>query len=246
MGTIKDLFFSWDAVRPYLGTIARGFWLTIQLTFVSLLFAAMGGMFLAVLRQARPSRGSILRRAGAGAVRILSVTYIDVFRGLPALLVIILLYVSLPFTGIPVLQDFSPFQVGVLALSLVYAAYLAEIFRAGIESVERGQVEAARSLGMSNGQSLRKIVLPQAVRRVLPPLMNEFIILSKDTSLLSVIAVSEVVGSARDAQAQSSNSTPLVAAAVFYLVFTLPLIRIVDRYIDRERRRSGGGSVLIP
>lgn len=245
MGTIGELFFSWDAVRPWLGTLFRGFWVTIQLTFVSLVFALTGGMLLAVMRQTRSASAAILRRLGAGLVRLLAIIYIDVFRGLPALLVIIILYVSLPFTGIPVLDTFTGFQVGILALSLVYAAYLAEIFRAGIESVERGQVEAARSLGMSNRQCLRKIVLPQAVRRVMPPLLNEFIILSKDTSLVGVIAVSEVVYVARGAQSVDLNSSPLTAAAVMFLVFTLPLIRIVDRYIERDRRRSGGGTVVI-
>ena len=246
MDTIRELFFSWDAVRPYIPAIARGFLLTIQITFTALVFAATGGMLLAIMRQARTASRSPVRRTLYGICRGIAVCYIDFFRGLPALLVIVLLYVSLPYTGIPVLESTSDFWVGVMALSLVYAAYLAEIFRAGIESVERGQVEAARSLGMSNGQSLRRIVLPQAVRRVIPPLMNEFIILSKDTSLLSTIAVAEVLGTARDAQSQTLNSTPLTAAAIFYLIFTLPLTRIVDRYIDRERKRSGGGSVVIP
>ncbi|MCB0880881.1 MAG: amino acid ABC transporter permease [Thermoleophilia bacterium] len=246
MNTIRELFFSWDSVRPYIGAIARGFWLTIRITFTALVFAAAGGMLLAIMRQARTASRSVPRRVAYFLSRLASVAYIDVFRGLPALLVIVLLYVSLPYTGIPVLSDMSEFSVGVLALSLVYAAYLAEIFRAGIESVERGQVEAARSLGMSSGQTLTRIVLPQAVRRVIPPLMNEFIILSKDTSLLSTIAVAEVLGTARDAQAQTLNSTPLTAAAIFYLIFTLPLTRIVDHYIARDRRRSGGGQVIIP
>ncbi|MCB0874045.1 MAG: amino acid ABC transporter permease [Actinobacteria bacterium] len=246
MGTIRELFFSWDAVRPYLGTIARGFLLTVRITFTALIFAALAGMMFAILRQARTAHAGRLRRIWFAVLRAVAVIYIDVFRGLPALLVIVLLYVSLPFSGIPVLEGLSDFWVGVLALSLVYAAYLAEIFRAGIESVERGQVEAARSLGMSNRQTLGRIVLPQAVRRVLPPLMNEFIILSKDTALLSTIAVSEVLGAARDAQAQTLNSTPLTAAAIFYLIFTLPLTRLVDRYIARERQRSGGGTVVIP
>lgn len=246
MGTIKDLFFSWDAVEPYLGVITKGFWLTIRLTFTALFFAVIGGLVLAVMRQTRTARPGAAKRVGTGLVRAVAVIYIDFFRGLPALLVIVLLYVSLPFTNIPLLEDLNDFWVGILALSLVYSAYLAEIFRAGIESVERGQVEAARSLGMSNGQTLRKVVLPQAIRRVVPPLMNEFIILSKDTALLSTIAVSEVLGVARDAQAQTLNSTPLTAAAIFYLIFTLPLTRIVDHVIERERRRSGGGTVVIP
>jgi polar amino acid transport system permease protein len=245
MGTIKELFFSWDAVRPFLGELLRGFWVTIELTFLSLILAVSAGLVLSVMRQMRTARPSPAKRGGTALVRFLSVVYIDVFRGLPALLVIIMLYVSLPFTGIPVFKDLTGFQVAVLGLTLVYAAYLAEIFRAGIEAVERGQVEAARSLGMSGFQSLRRVVLPQAVRRVIPPLLNEFIILSKDTSLAGVIVVGEVVYVARTSQAVSANSTALTAAAVMFLIVTLPLIRIVDRYIERDRRRRGGGRVVI-
>ncbi|MFN8121451.1 MAG: amino acid ABC transporter permease [Thermoleophilia bacterium] len=245
MGTIKDLFFSWDAVRPVLGDLLRGFWVTIELTFLSLILAVSAGLILSVMRQTRTARPSLPKRIGTGVLRVLAVVYIDVFRGLPALLVIIMLYVSLPFTGIPVFKDFTGFQVAILGLTLVYAAYLAEIFRAGIEAVERGQVEAARSLGMSNTQSLRKVVLPQAVRRVIPPLLNEFIILSKDTSLAGVIVVGEVVYVARTSQAVTLNSTALTGAAVLFLVVTLPLIRVVDRYIERDRRRRGGGRVVI-
>lgn len=246
MDTLRRLFFSWDKLEPFLGTIAKGFLLTIEVTFASFFLAIIGGLVLAVMRQTHTASKEPWRRAGAMTVRGAAITYIDLFRGLPALLVIVLLYVSLPFTGIPIAKDMSAISVGILALTLVYSAYLAEILRAGIESIERGQVEAARSLGMTNGQTMRKVVLPQAVRRVIPPLMNEFIILSKDTALLSTIAVSEVLGTARDAQATTLNSTPLVAAAVFYLIFTIPLTRLVDRIISRERRQHGGGTVVIP
>lgn len=246
MDTLRRLFFSWDNLEPFLGTIAKGFLLTVEVTFASFILAMIGALILSTMRQSRTASSSPLKRIGTGTARTLSIAYTDLFRGLPALLVIVLLYVSLPFSGIPWLKDMRPTFVGVLALTLVYAAYLAEILRAGIESIERGQVEAARSLGMSGGQTTRKIVLPQAIRRVVPPLMNEFIILSKDTALLSTIAVSEVLGTARDAQATTLNSTPLVAAAVFYLIFTIPLTRIVDHIIDRERRRHGGGTVVIP
>lgn len=246
MGKLKDLFFSWNALEPHLKSIIHGFWLTVQVTFAAFILAIIAGTILAVMRQMRTASKDPLPRIGTGIVRGIAVTYIDLFRGLPALLVVILFYVSLPLSGIPVFQGFGPIAVGILALTMVYAAYLAEILRAGIESIERGQIEAARSLGMSNGQTMRKVVLPQAVRRVMPPLMNEFIIMSKDTSLLSVIAVSELVGAARDAQAETYNSTPLIAAGVGYLIFTIPLTRILDHYIAKERRQHGGGTVVIP
>jgi len=243
---LVEQYLSWDVVRPYLGDLARGFWLTVQLTFISLLVALIGGLVLALLRQTYARRGGLLRRILSAMVRGLAVVYIDLWRGVPLLLVILLFYLSFPYLPIPVISDLSGFQTGILALSVVYAAYMAEILRAGIESVERGQIEAARSLGMTHARTMRFIVLPQAVRRVLPPLMNEFIILSKDTALVGVIAVNEVVAVARNTQAVEFNSTALTVAAVFYLAFTLPLIRLVDTYIGRERRRRGGGPVLIP
>ena len=246
MDQLQELFLSWDKLEPYLGSLVRGFWLTVQVTFASYGLALAGAVVLALMRQTRTARRSRPRRALAGATRGIAVIYIDLFRGLPALLVLIVYYVSLPLTGIPILKDLGPISVGILGLTMVYAAYLAEILRAGIESIDRGQIEASRSLGLSAGQTTRRIVLPQAVRRVLPPLMNEFIILTKDTALLSVIAVTELLGAARDANAVTLNSTPLVAAGIGYLLFTIPMTRALDYYIDRERRQHGGGPVVIP
>jgi polar amino acid transport system permease protein len=241
-----DQYLSWDIVRPYLPDLLRGLWLTLQLTFISLVFSLAGGLLLAVMRQTYAPGGGLLRRALAWVCRAFAVVFIDLWRGLPLLLVILIFYLSFPYLGIPVLEGLSGFQTGILALTIVYSAYMAEILRSGIESVERGQIEAARSLGLSRGQTTRKVVLPQAVRRVLPPLVNEFIILSKDTSLVGVIAVNELVNVARNTQSVTFNSSALTVAAVFYLAFTLPLIRIVDVYIGRDRRRNGGGPVLIP
>jgi len=226
-------YFDWDAARPYLGDLARGFWVTIQIALLAELIALALGLVLAVLRR-------------AGWVRFLAIAYINFFRAVPALLVLIIMYVSFPFLPIPVIEDLTGFQIGFIGLGLVYAAYIAEVYRAGIESVDRGQTEAARSLGMSNGQTMRLVVVPQAVRRVLPPLMNDFIALTKDVALVSVIAVQDVVGVARDAQAVTFNSTTLTVAVVFYLVFTLPLIWILDRIIAREHRRLGRGEIISP
>jgi polar amino acid transport system permease protein len=226
-------YFDWDAARPYLGDLARGFWVTIQIALLAELIALGLGLVLAVLRR-------------AGWVRFLAIAYINFFRAVPALLVLIIMYVSFPFIPIPVIEDLTGFQIGFIGLGLVYAAYIAEVYRAGIESVDRGQTEAARSLGMSHPQTMRLVIVPQAVRRVLPPLMNDFIALTKDVALVSVIAVQDVVGVARDAQAVTFNSTTLTVAVVFYLVFTLPLIWILDRIIAREHRRLGRGEIVSP
>jgi polar amino acid transport system permease protein len=226
-------YLDWDAARPYLGDLARGFWVTIQIALLAEAIALVLGLVLAVLRR-------------AGWVRFLAIAYINFFRAVPALLVLIIMYVSFPFLPIPVIDDLTGFQIGFIGLGLVYAAYVAEVYRAGIESVDRGQTEAARSLGMSHGQTMRLVIVPQAVRRVLPPLMNDFIALTKDVALVSVIAVQDVVGVARDAQAVTFNSTTLTVAVVFYLVFTLPLIWILDRIIAREQRRLGRGEIVSP
>ncbi len=233
MDEVIRQYFDWDAARPYLGDLARGFWVTIQIALLAELIALALGLVLAVLRR-------------AGWVRFLAIAYINFFRAVPALLVLIIMYVSFPFLPIPVIEDLTGFQIGFIGLGLVYAAYIAEVYRAGIESVDRGQTEAARSLGMSHPQTMRLVIVPQAVRRVLPPLMNDFIALTKDVALVSVIAVQDVVGVARDAQAVTFNSTTLTVAVVFYLVFTLPLIWILDRIIAREHRRLGRGEIISP
>lgn len=246
MNEVLEQFFDFQLVRPYWPDLLEGFWTTVQLTFLGQMIAMGLGLVLALMRTFHLPRAGLLGRGLARTVRILAVIYIDLLRSLPALLVIILMWASFPYLPVPVLPDLTSFQIGFLALGIVYAAYVAEVYRAGIESVDRGQTEAARSLGMSNLTAQRTVILPQAFRRVIPPLTNEFITLSKDTALVGVIAVNELVAVARNIQSVTLNSSALVAAACFYLVFTLPLIRVFDAYIARERRRSGGGQTVIP
>jgi polar amino acid transport system permease protein len=239
-------YFDWDQARPYLPDLARGFWVTIQIAFLAEVICLTLGMVLAVARQAGRGATSAPGRAAAAVVRFLAVAYINFFRAVPALLVLIVMYVSFPFLSVPVVEDLTGYQIGFIGLGLVYSAYIAEVYRAGIESVDRGQTEAARSLGMSTGQTMRLVILPQAVRRVLPPLMNDFIALTKDVALVSVLAVGDVVSVARDAQAVTFNSSTLVVAAIYYLIFTLPLIWLLDRIIAREHRRTSRGEIIAP
>lgn len=246
MDQIAEQYLDWDVVRPYLGELAEGFWVTVQIAVIAQLIALALGLVLAVLRQTGAEASTPGARWGARVVRGAAITYINIFRAIPALLVLLLMYFGLPYLEIPLLSDLSPFQTGFLGLGLVYAAYIAEVYRAGIESVDRGQTEAARSLGMARGQTMRLIVLPQAVRRVLPPLMNDFIALTKDVALVSVIAVQDVVTVARDIQSVEFDSTSLTIAALFYIAFTLPLIWLLDRVIAREQRRTGRVGVIAP
>lgn len=235
-------FFDVGFMVDHFGEVLDGFWVTIQLSIISGALALIWGLILATLRQL-PGKGLM-------PVRFVTIAYIDVFRGVPLLLLILLIY-----GGIPSL-DFLPeslrhpeflgkkdnFWFGVLAITITYGAYMAEVYRSGIESVPGGQMEAARSLGMSHGQAMRSVILPQAVRKVFAPLLNDFIALTKDTTLVSVIALNEVVLVGNDIQSETFNSSALTLGALMFLVLTLPLARLVDKLIAREQARFTRGA----
>ena len=161
--------------------------------------------------------------------------YIDVFRGTPLLVQIIFIYFATPLIG---LRFESLFFAGLTALTLNSAAYVAEIFRSGIQSIDRGQMEAGRASGLSYGQTMRYIVVPQAFRRVIPPLTNEFVVIIKDTSIVSVIGLEELLRAARVLQSATANATPLVVAALIYLAICLPLIYLANGLERRLNRRT--------
>ncbi|HEY5943554.1 MAG TPA: amino acid ABC transporter permease [Solirubrobacterales bacterium] len=235
-------FFDFGFMAEHFDEVLDGFWWTIQLSVVSGALALAWGLILATLRQL-PGRVFL-------PVRALTVAYIDVFRGIPLLLLILLIYGG--FTSL----DFLPeslrlpqwlgkpdnFWFGVAGLTITYGAYMAEVYRAGIEAVPPGQMEAARSLGMNHGQAMRSVILPQAVRKVIAPLLNDFIALTKDTTLVSVIALNEVVLVGSDIQAETFNSSALTLGAIMFLVVTLPLARLVDKLISREQSRFTRGA----
>jgi polar amino acid transport system permease protein len=234
-------YFDFQIISDNFGYVLEGFGQTLQLSIVAGALSLVWGLVLAMLRQL-PGRP-------LAPVRIGTIAYIDVFRGIPLLLVILLVSGSIPFlTFLPRevripewLGKPDPFWYGVLAITLTYGAYMAEVYRAGIEAIPRGQMEAARSLGMSHGQAMRYVVVPQAVRKVIPPLLNDFIALMKDTALVGVIAFSEVVENARSVQAETFNSSAYVLAAVLFLLVTIPLARLVDWLIARQQARTGRG-----
>jgi polar amino acid transport system permease protein len=176
-------------------------------------------------------------------LRILAAAYTDIFRGVPTILVIALLGFGMPALQLKGLPNSDLFWA-ILALTLVYAAYVAEVYRAGIESIHPSQVAAARSLGLTRGQSLRHVVLPQAIRRVIPPLLNDFIGLQKDSALVAFLGYTEALQRARIIQAQDFNFTPYVALALIYVFITIPQTRFVDWLIARERTKRQGGSEL--
>ncbi len=205
---------------------------TVILSVGGALIGIVGGLLLAVFAM---SKRSVIRAPAR--------VYINFFRGTP-------LIWQLSFAGLGVVAalrlDFSPYTVAVVVLGLNAAGYSAEVFRAGIQSLERGQAEAARSLGMTYAQSMRYVILPQAVRRVIPPLTNEFVILIKDTSLVIVLGLTfaqkELLGAGRDIYSSTANATAFLGSAAGYLIITLPMIRLVT--LLEKKLRSGLTSVV--
>jgi polar amino acid transport system permease protein len=231
-------YFDLDIIRDNFSFVLEGFGQTLLLSVVSAVLAMSLGLVLALLRQS-PGRPMM-------PVRALAITYIDVMRGIPLLLVILLISGSVPFlTFLPQTlraPDFfgkpDIFWFGVVGIALTYGAYYAEVYRAGLEGVPYGQTEAARSLGMSHRQSLRHVIVPQAIRRVIPPMLNDFIALTKDTSLVQVIGFVEVVRAGREVQAETFNSSALTLGALMFIVVTIPLARLVDRLIARQQAQT--------
>ncbi|HEU4674321.1 MAG TPA: amino acid ABC transporter permease [Candidatus Limnocylindrales bacterium] len=170
-------------------------------------------------------------------VRLIATVYADLFRAVPGVLIIYLLGFGIPTLDLPGMPT-EPFVYAVAALALVYSAYVSEVYRAGIESVHPSQEAAARSLGLTRFQAMRYVVLPQAVRRVIPPLLNDFIGLQKDTVLVSYIGVVEIFRQAQIIQAAKFNFTPYLAVALVFVVITIPLARLTDWLVARDRRRA--------
>jgi polar amino acid transport system permease protein len=242
MDFIFDYYFDFNLMGDEFSRILDGFWITLKLSVISGVLSLIWGLILAVLRQ--------LPGKALAPVRGVVIGYIDVFRGIPLLLVLFLVSGFLSAAqaegtipreiGLPTwFGETAPFWWGVISLTITYGAYMAEVYRAGIEAVPQGQMEAARSLGMSHGQAMRQVIVPQAVRKVIPPLLNDFIALMKDTSLVSVLGAIEVVQAGRDVQTESFTGSALVLGALLFLVVTIPLARLVDLLIARQQRRVG-------
>ncbi len=231
---VQETFFSWSAFTDSFPEVLRGFWLDVKLFVCVEIVVLIFGMVIALCR--------ITNAAALYPIRLLAIVYTDLFRGVPTILVIYLIGFGLPaleLSGVPS----SPVILGGLALALSYSAYVAEVYRAGINSVHPSQKASALSLGLTNTQSLRLVILPQAVRRVVPPLLNDFISLQKDVALVSVLGPLEAFRVAQISASSNFNYTPLIAAAVLYLCVTIPLARVVDRMQARSGQFGGAGTV---
>jgi polar amino acid transport system permease protein len=214
-------------------SILRYFLVNVRLFLIAEAFILVLGLVLAVMRSLP---GPVLF-----PLRAFATIYADVFRALPGILVIYILGFGIPglgIAGVPV----DPFIWAVVALTLIYSAYVSEVYRAGIDSVHPSQEAAARSLGLSRLQALRHVILPQAVRRVIPPLLNDFIGLQKDTVLVSYIGVVEIFRQSQIIQAATFNFTPYMATALVFIVMTIPLARLTDWLVARDRRRAAASA----
>jgi polar amino acid transport system permease protein len=226
---VQQSFFNAEILASSLPKVVEAFLVNIQLFLFAELLVLAFGLVLAILRGLP---GPVFFPA-----RLLSTVYVDFFRAVPGLLIIYVLGFGIPGLGIEGIPN-DPFPYAVLALTLVYSAYVSEVYRAGIDSVHWSQEAAARSLGLSRSQALRYVVVPQAVRRVIPPLLNDFIGLQKDTVLVSAIGVVEIFREAQIIKAATFNFTPFMAVALVFVVVTIPLARFTDWLIDRDRRRQ--------
>jgi polar amino acid transport system permease protein len=232
---VRQRFFSLVHIRQAFPQVVDGFLINVRLFLIAEVLVLILALVLAVLRSLP---GPVLF-----PLRLVTIIYIDFFRGMPLLLWLFIVAFGLRGLGLKGISTLSTFSYGLIALTMVYSAYVAEVYRAGIESIHDSQTSAARSLGLSSLQAMRYVVLPQAIRRVIPPLLNDFIGLQKDTALVAAIGLVEGV---RQAQAYSTkyfNFAGFVVAAILFVSITIPLARFTDYLLARQQRRTraGGG-----
>lgn len=230
--TVKANFFSWPDARDSFPAIRDAIWLNIKMFLIAEAFILVIAMLIAM---ARVSRSPWLM-----PLRVTAIVYTDVVRGIPTILLVYLFAFGMPALELEGMPN-SPFFWATAALIVSYSAYVAEVFRSGIESVHPSQWSSAEALGLSRGQTLRHVIIPQAVRRVVPPLLNDFVSLQKDTALASAAGVFEAVATARDYTLYNFNFTPYLVVAGFFIAMTVPLARLCDWLTARMRRRELAG-----
>jgi len=231
---VKQAFLSRDQLEKSFPDILAAFWTNVKIFLVAEVFILVLALGIAILRS--------LPGPVFFPLRAMAVVYIDLFRGIPTILVIYILGFGVPalqLSGVPT----DPIFWGTVSLVLVYSAYVSEVYRAGIESVHPSQSAAARSLGLTYGQTLRFVVVPQAVRRVIPPLLNDFIGLQKDTALVALLGVVEAFRQSQIEVSATFNYTPYLATALLFVLLTIPLARFTDWLVARDKRRQLAGGL---
>jgi polar amino acid transport system permease protein len=230
---IQRQFFNLDAIIEAFPSVARGFLVSLQIWIVSLVSIGIWALVLAIFRA--------MQGPWFAPLRVLAVVYVDLFRGLPALLLVLLFGFGIPALNLPGLPTSGLFWGGV-ALVLSYSAYATEVYRSGIEAVHEGQSAAAKALGLTQWQALRYAILPQAIRNVVPAMLNLVVALQKDVALLSVLGVRDAVREAQIYTARTFNYSSLIAAAILFLLATVPLARLTDHLARRDRQRRLQGT----
>jgi polar amino acid transport system permease protein len=230
---VARTFFYLPLIRDSFWLILKAFWVNVYIFVVAEVLVLIWGLVVAIARLIPGEAGK--------PIRLIATVYTDVFRGLPAIICIYLVGFGLPLSGLPLLGNWPLEWYAILALTLTYGAYVAEVYRAGIESVHWSQVAAARSLGLSFVQTLRFVVVPQAVRRIIPPLLNDFISLQKDTALVNVIGAIDAFNQSKIVASNHFNLSAVTTVAFLFVLITIPQARWVDRLLEREARRTRGG-----
>lgn len=232
---VRQMFFNGEIMLASLPRIWQGFLLNLQVLAISAVLVLIFGMLLATVRTLRGPVWLPLRALAAG--------YTDLFRGLPLIIVLYLVGFGIP--GLDLIPVRLPFAFwGTVALTLTYSAYVSEVFRAGIEAVHPSQRHAARSLGLSHAKTMRLVVVPQAIRKVTPALMNDFVALQKDVGLISVLGAVDAVRAAQIETAKYFNFTPYVVAGILFVLLAIPTIRLTDWYTARVRAREQIGGIV--
>jgi polar amino acid transport system permease protein len=231
---VKSQFFDWQEFKATFPEIARAFLVNVKIFCIAEVFILIFALFLAVLRG--------LPGPVFFPLRALAIVYADLFRGIPTILVIAILGFGAPALGLSYVPKSVIFW-GIVSLVLIYSAYVSEVYRAGIESIHPSQEAAARSLGLTRWQALRRVILPQAVRRVIPPLLNDFIGLQKDTALVGTLGAIEAFQQSQIDTNATFNFTAFLCAAVLFVAITIPLARFTDWLTARDRRRRQAGGL---
>jgi polar amino acid transport system permease protein len=230
---VQESFFSWEVAVQAWPRVLDGLLLNLRVLAVSAVLVLFFGLLLAVMRT--------LKSPVFFPLRVFAKGYVDLFRGMPLIIVLYLVGFGIPGLRLEFLGRIPAEVLGTIALTLTYSAYVSEVFRAGIESVHSSQRLAARSLGLTNAQSMRLVVLPQAVRKVVPPLMNDFVALQKDVGLISVLGAIDAVRGAQIEVAKFANFTPYVLAGLMFVLLAIPTIRLADYVTKRLSEKEQAG-----
>ena len=233
-GAIASTFLRPAFIAEAFSDVLAAFWVNVRVALGAEVLVLVLGLGIAIMRM-------LPGRAGR-PLRVLAILYTDIFRAIPGIIVLYLVGFGLSLAEVPFFKDLPPIWLAIFALTLTYSAYVAEVYRAGLDSIHRSQWAAARSLGLSYPQALRTVIIPQAIRRVIPPLLNDFIGLQKDTALIGVMGVIDAFTQSRLIGSSVFNLSPVTVVAIIFVLVTIPQSRFVDRMIEKDQARQRSGS----